>query len=102
FAQEPDDGPGDTRRHRRRFASSRAPCDLMTWEAAAKLVAGLVGLTSRLTRHTMKAKSVFGFAHATCGSPPFTSDRCSRRPVGDVRVSHSETATGTAGKDRRG
>src|SRR5262249_16730460 len=71
FAQETDDGPGDTRRRHRRFASSRAPCDPMKREAAAKLVAGLVGLTWRLTRHTMKAKSVFGFAHATCRSPPF-------------------------------
>src|SRR5438128_224342 len=37
----------------------------------------------------MRATSVYEFARATFHSPPFNC--CSRRSVGDARVSHSET-----------
>jgi len=42
----------------------------MKWEAAAKLVAGPVGSTWKLTQHRMRARSVYGFARVT---PKFTS-----------------------------
>jgi hypothetical protein len=46
-------------------------------EAAAKLVAGPVGSTWKLTRHKMRATLVYEFARATSGSPPL--------PMFDVR-----------------
>ena len=48
----------------------------MKWEAAAKLVAGPVGSIWKLTLHTRRARSVFGFAHATSRSPPFHGVLC--------------------------
>ena len=52
----------------------------MKWEAAAKLVAGPVGSIWKLTQRRRRARSVCGFAHATCGSPPFM--KSSYRPQG--------------------
>jgi hypothetical protein len=40
-------------------------------EAAAKLAAGPVGSTWKLTLHKMRATSVYEFARATFYSPPF-------------------------------
>src|SRR5204862_2204768 len=89
FARGHDADPNDKRRRHRKCSSSQALSGPTKWEAAAKLAAGPVGSTWKLTQRTMRAKSVYEFAHATSDSPPFSmlSARCPPWRQAEIRIS---------------